>query len=241
MLNKKILFIGGLLITLPLASCSVQPGGDEESSWDITAEKQEAYDAFKEVIGDLAKISKVKVTMDYYSGAKDVEEINGTNEYMTQVSEYESLQIWLFVENGTYYTAHLYDDDEGIGRYYVGKGDYENDFKHYIKILSRFERINLNAYSASFENKGESKTVGGVYTGQGTIEASFAKDQYNFYTYKAQTDGKRVLEIDYKMSEFNGGSGAPDTSYSCKVTFDYNAEFEFNKPDLTGWKNASGN
>ena len=240
MLNKKILFIGGLLLTLPLASCSVKPGGDEESSWDITAENQEAYDAFKEVVGDLAKISKVKVTMDYSSNAKDVEEINGTNEYMTQVSEDETLQIWLFVENGTYYSAHLYDDEDN-GRYYVGKGDYENDFKHYVKVLSRFERINLNTYSASFKNKGESKTVDGVYTGQGTIEASFTKDQYNFYAYKAQTDGEKVLEIDYKMSEFSGGSGAPNTSYSCKVTFDYDAKFEFNKPDLTGWKNASGN
>ncbi len=237
MLNKKILFIGGLLLTLPLASCSAKIGGDEESSWDIVADKQEAYDAFKEVVGDLAKISKVKVTMDYYSGAKDVEEINGTNEYMTQVNEDESVQIWLFVENDTYYTAYLFDDEEK-GRYHVGKNDYENDFKHYVKILSRFERINLSNYSASFENKGESKTVDGVYTGQGTIEASFTKDQYNFYSYKAKTDGKKVLEIDYKMSESSGGSSAAFTDYSCKVTFDYDAEFEFNKPDLTDWKQS---
>jgi hypothetical protein len=235
MLNKKILFIGGLLLTLPLVSCSVKVGGDEEGSWDIVADKQEAYDAFKEVVGDLAKISKVKVTMDYYSGAKDVEEINGTNEYMTQVNEDESVQIWLFVENDTYYTAYLFDDEEK-GRYHVGKNDYENDFKHYVKILSRFERINLSNYSASFENKGESKTVDGVYTGQGTIEASFTKDQYNFYSYKAKTDGKKVLEIDYKMSESSGGSSGAFTDYSCKVTFDYDTEFEFNKPDLTDWK-----
>ncbi len=237
MLNKNTLFIGGLLLTLPLASCSVQIGGDEEASWDITADKQDAYDAFKEVVGDLAKISKVKVTMDYYSNDKDVEEINGTNEYMTQVSEDESVKIWLFVEDGTYYTAYLYDDDEGM--YYVGKNDYENDFKHYVKVLSRFERIDLSTYSASFENKGESKTVDGVYTGQGTIEALFTKDDYNFYSYKAKTDGEKVLEIDYKMSEFSGGSSAQFTGYSCKVTFDYDAEFEFNKPDLTEWENLS--
>lgn len=232
MLNKKLLFVGGLLLTLPLASCSAKIGGDTESTWDITAEDQEAFDAFKAVIGDLAEISKVKVTMEYYSGAKDVEEINGANEYMTQTFEEESVQIWLFVEDGTYYTATLFDDEE-TGRYYVGKNDYENDFKHYVKILSRFERIDLNTYFASFENKGESKTVNGVRTGQGTIAASFTKDQNNFYSYQAKTDGEKVLEIDYKMSEYGS------TDYSCKVTFDYNAEFEFHKPDLTNWKKAN--
>lgn len=238
MLNKKKLFIGGLLLALPLASCSIELGGDEEATWDISADKQEAVDAFKEVVSDLAKISRVKVTMDFYSGGKDVEEIDGTNEYTTQESEEEGkLQVWLFIENGTYYTAHLYEDEE-TGRYYVGKSDYEDSFKHYVKILSRFEQhVDLNTYTASFTNKGESKTVDGVYTGKGTIEASFKKDDYNFYSYKANTDGQKVLEIDYKMSE--GASGNAKTYYSCLVTFDYDAEFTFTKPDLTEWRNAN--
>lgn len=219
--NKVLLFASSILVSLALSACNFDFSG--ETTWEITADEEDALKLYEEDIKGVLEAKTITATRTTEGEeGRDVEMVNGTS----SCRETDENKIWCFVLEDVYYRASLSEGEE-TGAYIKDKEEYDYSYRMYASDFNNFDKDDA---TFAYTNKGNEKTEGGVTTNEAKMTFKVSHG-VNYFLVEANIVNDAITSVtftDYAVDEEG------EYTYRFSYSFSYE-EVTIELPNLEGW------